>query len=116
MLRARLRRKDGRVLFSQAHATATWWEQNIVADPNHSIDRRSSSATPSEAYVTAPATTERPIDPAIATNNAFNGMIDHLDKGLSCATNEDCPSKNCQIGLLPLHRAYKRPAGHRMRQ
>jgi hypothetical protein len=92
--------RTGEVLFSQAHVSATWWEQNIVADPDHSDRSKIIFGNASTASVYSTCNAGRPDrTPAITTNNAFNGMMDTIHKGLRCATNEDCPSMNCQDGF-----------------
>jgi hypothetical protein len=91
--------KTGDVLFSQAHATATWWEQNIVADPDHSDRSKIIFSNAGEASVFSNCNAGTPDrTPAVPSNAAFNGMMDKIYKGLRCATNEDCPSMNCQMG------------------
>ncbi|SRR6266545_344284 len=91
--------KTGEVLFSQARTSATWWEQNIVADPDHSDRSKIIFNNAAEAYAFSNCNGGVPDrTPSIATNAAFNGMVDKIYKGLRCATNEDCPSANCNMG------------------
>jgi hypothetical protein len=92
--------KTGDVLFSQAHATATWWEQNIIADTDHSDRSKLIFSNAAEASVYGNCNKGTPDrTPAITTDNRFNGMVDQIYKGQRCATNEDCPSMKCDTGF-----------------
>jgi len=92
--------KTGEVLFSQFRASATWWEQPIVADPDHS-DRSKlifgSSAAFSTYQACGPQTAE-PRSPASAVRQE-NGFVDKEDHGLRCKTDADCASMKCDTGF-----------------
>ncbi len=92
--------KTGDVLFSTYHSSATWWEQPIVADPDHSDRSKLIFGGSSNAYAfqtCGPQTAEprTPSDP----DSRKNGKVDKLYKGLRCVTNEDCPSAKCDTGF-----------------
>ncbi len=92
--------KTGDVLFSTYRSSATWWEQPIVADPDHSDRSKLIFGGSSNADTFAncgPGTSEarNPPDP----DSRKNGMVDKLYKGLRCDTNADCPSMNCVSGF-----------------
>jgi hypothetical protein len=92
--------KNGDVLFSQYHSSATWWEQPIVADPDHSDRSKLIFGGSSNANVFAlcgPQTAEErmPPDP----DSRKNGFVDKLYKGLRCTADADCPTAKCDTGF-----------------
>ncbi|HWZ92623.1 MAG TPA: hypothetical protein VNW92_27340, partial [Polyangiaceae bacterium] len=92
--------KTGDVLFSTYRSSATWWEQPIVADPDHSdrsklIFGGSSNANTFANCGDGTSEPRTPPDP----DSRKNGRVDKIYKGLRCATNADCPSMNCDSGF-----------------
>ncbi len=92
--------KTGEVLFSTYHSSATWWEQPIVADPDHSDRSKLIFGGSSNAYAfqtCGPQTAEprTPKDP----DSRKNGNVDKLYKGLRCVADADCPSMKCDTGF-----------------
>lgn len=92
--------KTGEVLFSTYHSSATWWEQPIVADPDHSDRSKLIFGGSSNAYAYAvcgsqTAEPRMPTDP----DPRKNGMVDKIFKGVRCATDTDCPSAKCDAGF-----------------
>ena len=94
--------KTGEVLFSTYHSSATWWEQPIVADPDHSGRSKLIFGGSSNAYAFATcgdgtAEARTPADP----DGRKNGRVDKIYKGLRCAADTDCPSatSKCDMGF-----------------
>ncbi|HWZ91660.1 MAG TPA: hypothetical protein VNW92_22515, partial [Polyangiaceae bacterium] len=92
--------KTGEVLFSTYRSSATWWEQPIVADPDHSDRSKLIFGGSSNANVFADCgdNTSEPRTPQ-DPNPQKDGRVDKIYKGLRCATNDDCPSMNCNMGF-----------------
>ena len=94
--------KTGEVLFSTYHSSATWWEQPIVADPDHSDRSKLIFGGSSNANVFANCSdgTSEPRTPA-DPDSRKNGRVDKIYKGLRCATDTDCPSatSKCDSGF-----------------
>jgi hypothetical protein len=92
--------KTGEVLFSTYRASATWWEQPIVADPDHS-DRSKlifGGSSNANTFTTCGDNTSEPRTPP-DPDSRKNGRVDKIYKGLRCQTNDDCPSMNCDSGF-----------------
>jgi hypothetical protein len=92
--------KTGDVLFSQYHSSATWWEQPIVADPDHS-DRSKlifGGSSNANVFSTCGPQTAEPRTPA-DPDSRKNGFVDKLYKGLRCTTDTDCPTMKCDTGF-----------------
>ena len=94
--------KSGEVLFSTYHSSATWWEQPIVADPDHSdrsklIFGGSSNANAFATCGDGTAEARTPADP----DSRKNGRVDKIYKGLRCVADTDCPSatSKCDMGF-----------------
>ena len=78
VLRAGLRRQDGRCTLLASARDGDMVEQNIVADPDHS-DRSKIISQCRRRRASIPTATRhaRP-DPAVPSNSAFNGMMDKI--------------------------------------
>ncbi len=94
--------KSGEVLFSTYHSSATWWEQPIVADPDHS-DRSKlifGGSANANVFANCGDTTSEPRTPA-DPDSRKNGRVDKIYKGLRCVADTDCPSatSKCDSGF-----------------
>src|SRR5262249_38873403 len=79
-----------------------WWEQPIVADPDHSTRSKIifSGATNASIAGQCHGDSEMRTPPDTSIDrDAKNGFVDKIYKGVRCKDNNDCVSQKCDSGF-----------------
>jgi hypothetical protein len=84
--------KSGDVLFSAYRSSCTWWEQPIVADPDHSS--RTKIIVNSNINCHVDCSNQATTEPGVN-----GGVLDKEHPGVRCKDDKDCVSNHCVEGF-----------------
>jgi hypothetical protein len=90
--------KTGNVKFSTPRASATWWEQPVVADPDNSDRSKIIFGGSSLYYVFSNCGNKAAARNCEDSGRNTGGCVDPLWAGVTCSKNDECVSGKCDNG------------------